>query len=170
MAEARRVTTPLTCHFKLSSKQCPQSPEEEEISRVPYASAVGLLMYAIVCTRPDLAYAVSTVSRFMSNSGKQHWKIVKWVLWYLRGTARLVLVFQRLEMGKRRVLQGYVDADYAWDLDQRRFATGYVLTVAECVIRWKAKLLFQWQRQSTWLQLRHQRKLCGWEDWSRLLV
>jgi len=66
MAEARSVTTPLTSHFKLSSKQYSQSTvEEEEISRVLYASAVGLLMYAMVCTRPDLAYAVSTVSQFM---------------------------------------------------------------------------------------------------------
>ena len=73
MAEARPVTTPLAGHFKLSSKQCPQSPKEEEkISQVPYASAVGSLMYAMVCIGPDLAYAVSIVSRFMSNSEKQH--------------------------------------------------------------------------------------------------
>ena len=68
MADARPVTTPLAGHFKLSSKQCPQSPViEEEMSRVPYASAVGLLMYAMVCTRFDLVYAVSAVSRFISN-------------------------------------------------------------------------------------------------------
>jgi len=73
MAEVRPVTTLLAGHFKLSSKQCPQSPEdEEEMSRVSCASAVGSLMYVMVCTRPDLAYAVSTVSQFMSNSGKQH--------------------------------------------------------------------------------------------------
>jgi len=76
MAEARPVTTPLAGYFKLSSKQCTQSlEEEEEISRVPYASAVGSLMYTIVCTGPNLAYAVSIVSRFMSNQesniGKQ---------------------------------------------------------------------------------------------------
>jgi len=65
MTEARPVTTPLACHLKLSFKQCSQSPIEEEISRVPYASAMGSLMYAMVCTRPDLAYAISTVSRFM---------------------------------------------------------------------------------------------------------
>jgi len=47
------------------------------MSRVPYASAVGSLMYAMVCTRTDLAYAVSTVSRFMSNPGKQHYEVVK---------------------------------------------------------------------------------------------
>jgi len=141
MAEARSVTTALAGHFKLSSKQCPQSQEEEEeMSRVPYASAVGSFMYAMVCTRPDLAYSVSTVSRFMLNSEKQYWEAVKWVLWYLRGTVRLGLVFQRLKTRKPRELQGYVDADYAEDLDQQRFMTGYVFTVPECVISWKTEL------------------------------
>jgi len=61
VVEARPVTTPLAGHFKLSSKQCPQSPDEEEdMSRVPYANAVGSLIYVMVCTKPDLAYAVST--------------------------------------------------------------------------------------------------------------
>jgi len=73
MTEVRSVTTLLASHFKLSSKQCPQSPvEEKEMSQVPYASAVGSLMYAMVCTRSDLAYAVSTVSRFIINSGKRY--------------------------------------------------------------------------------------------------
>jgi len=156
MAEARPFITPLAGHFKLSSKQCPQSPvEEEKMSRVSYASAVGSLMYAMVCTRPDLAYAVSTVSRFMSNPKKQHWKTVKWVLRFLRGTARLGLVFQKLKMGKTRLLQGYVDADYARDLDQRKSTTGYVFTVAgaSSVGRQSCKiqLLFQRQKRSTWL-------------------
>ena len=84
MAEVRLVTTPLAGHFTLSSKQCPQSSEEEEeMYRVPYASAVGSLMYVMVCTRPNLAYAVSTVSRFMSNPGKQYCEAVKWALQYL---------------------------------------------------------------------------------------
>ena len=112
MTDARPVITYLACHFELSSKQCPQSrKDEEEMSRVPYASVVTSLIYAMVCTRPDLAYAVSTVSQFMSNPEKQHWKAVKWVLQYLRGTVRLGLVFQRLETKKSRLLQGYVDAN-----------------------------------------------------------
>ena len=49
-------------------------------------------------------------------------------------------MFQRLEREKPRVLQGYVDADYVGDLDQRRSTTGYVFTIAECVISWKAEL------------------------------
>ena len=77
MAEARPVTTPLTGHFKLSSKQCSQSPGEEEMSRIPYGSTVGSFIYAMVCVRPDLAYRVSIVSRFISNTGKQHWEAVK---------------------------------------------------------------------------------------------
>jgi len=73
MREERPVTTLLAGHFKLSSKQCPQSPEEEEkMSWVPYTSAVGSLMYDMVCTKSDLTYAVSIVSQFMSNPGKQH--------------------------------------------------------------------------------------------------
>jgi len=65
---------------------------------------------------------------------------VKWVLQYLRGTATLGLVFQRLETGKPRLLQGYIDADYAGDLDHGRSTTSYMFTVAECVISWKAEL------------------------------
>jgi len=65
----RLVTTPLAGHFKLSSKQCSQSLEEE-MSRVPYASAVRLLIYDMVYTRPNLAYAISTISRFMLNLSK----------------------------------------------------------------------------------------------------
>jgi len=61
MVKARPTTTSLTGYFRLSSSQC---PNKNEMSRVPYASAVGSLMYVIVCTRSDLAYAVSTVSRF----------------------------------------------------------------------------------------------------------
>ena len=84
MTKARPISTSLACNFKLSSKQYPQSPEEEEeLSRVPYVSAMGSLMYDMVCNRSDLAFAVSTVSQFMSNPDKQHWEAVKWVLRYL---------------------------------------------------------------------------------------
>jgi len=70
-AKARLITALLASHFKLYSKQCPQlSEEEEEMSRVPYASVVGLLIYVMVCTKPNLAYAISRISRFMSNLRK----------------------------------------------------------------------------------------------------
>ncbi|RVW34929.1 Retrovirus-related Pol polyprotein from transposon TNT 1-94 [Vitis vinifera] len=61
--------------------------------KVPYASAVGSLMYAMVCTMPDIAHAVGVVSRFISNPGKEHWAIVKWIL---RGSS--VMTIKVVEM------------------------------------------------------------------------
>src|SRR5438270_12344392 len=131
MTEARPVTTPLAGHFRLSSEQCPRSPgEEDEMSRVPYASAVGSLMYAMVCTRPDLAFAVSTVSRFMSNPGKQPWEAVKLIFRYLQGTAKLGLEFCKCEREESWTLAGFVGADFGGYLDKRRSTTGYVFSLA----------------------------------------
>ena len=65
-------------HFKLNKEQSPKTEEEKDhMSKVPYASAIGSLMYVMVCTRPDIAHAVGVVSRFMSRPGKQHWEAVK---------------------------------------------------------------------------------------------
>ncbi|RVW18114.1 Retrovirus-related Pol polyprotein from transposon TNT 1-94 [Vitis vinifera] len=72
---AKLVSTPLGSHFKLSKEQSPKIGEERDhMSKVPYASTIGSLMYAMVCTRPDIAHAVGIVSRFMSMLGKQHWE------------------------------------------------------------------------------------------------
>ena len=87
MNEAKPVSTPLGSHFKLSKEQSPKTEKERDhMCKVPYASAIGSLMYAIVCTRPDIANAVGVVSRFMSRLGKQHWEVVKWIMRYLRGS------------------------------------------------------------------------------------
>jgi hypothetical protein len=78
MENAKPVSTHLANHFRLSTSQCPKTVEEtEDMSKVPYASAVGCLMYAMVCTRLDLAQAVNMVSKFMANPGRQHWDAVK---------------------------------------------------------------------------------------------
>ena len=73
MKNAKLVSTPLVNHFRLSLDQCSKSTKEiEDMAKVPYASAVGFLMYAMVYTRPDSAHAVSQVRKFMSKPGKQH--------------------------------------------------------------------------------------------------
>ena len=62
----------LVIHFKLSKDICPKTLEEiEYMSKVPYSSTVGSLMYAMVCTRPDIAHAMGFVSRHMNNLGKE---------------------------------------------------------------------------------------------------
>ena len=71
MKEAKPVSTHLGSHFKLSKEQSPKTEEEmDHMSKVPYASTIGSLMYAMVCTRPYIAHAVGVVSRFMSRLGK----------------------------------------------------------------------------------------------------
>ena len=106
------------------------------MSKFPYASAVGSLMYAMVCTRPDIAHAVGVVSRYMNNPGKEHWMAVKWILRYLRGTTNQALCFG----GSNIALQGYVDADMAGDRDNRRSTTGYVFTVGGTTVSWVSKI------------------------------
>uniref|UniRef100_A0A2N9EK90 CCHC-type domain-containing protein n=1 Tax=Fagus sylvatica TaxID=28930 RepID=A0A2N9EK90_FAGSY len=139
MLDAKPVSTPLANHFRLSGSQCPKNEEEiENMSKVPYASAVGCLMYAMVCTRPDLAHAVSTVSRYMANPGREHWNAVKWIFRYLKGTAEHGILFSR-QPGTNSVV-GYVDADYAGEVDDRRSTTGYVFTLSGGPICWKSTL------------------------------
>jgi hypothetical protein len=136
MENAKLVSTPLANHFRLSTSQCPKTVEEtEDMSKVPYASAVGCLMYAMVCTRPDLAHAVSVVSKYMANPGKQHWDVVKWIFKYLKGTIDYDITFVKQKSDLSVV--GYVDADYAGDLDDRRSTTGYVFTLVGGLICWK---------------------------------
>ena len=138
MGNAKAVSTPLANHFKLSNAQCPKSEEDiAEMKLIPYASAVGSLMYAMVCTRPDIAHAVGLVSRFMSNPGKEHWCAVKWILRYLKGTTDVGLLFGK---GSSLSVRGYVDADFAGDIDNRRSTTGYVFTLAGGPVSWKSTL------------------------------
>jgi hypothetical protein len=82
------------------------------MSHVPYASAVGSLMYAMVCTRPDISHAVGYLSRYMSKPGKEHWIIVKRVFMYLRGTTNNGLCYQvRLGLDKVVNIHGFFYAD-----------------------------------------------------------
>ena len=105
------------------------------MSKVPYASAVGSLMYAMVYTRPDIAHAVGVARKYMKNLGKEHWMVVKWILRYLRGTTIQALCFG----GSNITLQGYVDADMAGDRDNRRSTIGYVFTVGGTAVSWVSK-------------------------------
>ncbi|PKI67513.1 hypothetical protein CRG98_012097 [Punica granatum] len=131
MGNAKPVSSPLASHFKLSSKQCPTSEKEkEEMKKVPYSSAVGSLMYVMVCTMPDIAHSIGAVSRFLSNPGKEHWNAVKWILRYLRGTSKVCLHFGT---GKPELV-GNTDADMAGDIDSRKSTSGYLMTFARGAI------------------------------------
>ena len=107
------------------------------MAKVPYASTIGSLMYAIVCTRLDTAHAMGVVSRYMSNpEKKKHWEAVKWILRYQRGTVSLALCFKQSDLG----LQGYVDGDMARDVNGRMSTTRYVYILGDTKISWVLKL------------------------------
>ena len=97
--------------------------EVDKMSNILYSSAVGSLMYAMVCTQPDITHVVGVVSRYMSNLGMEHWSAIKWILWYFRGTTTKALCFT----GSNSALSGFVDSDLAGDVDTRSII-GYVFT------------------------------------------
>ena len=104
-------------------------------SRHSYQSAVGSLMYAMMGTRPDIAYAVSVVSRYAANPHDSHWTAVKRIFRYLRGTVSLKLVFR----GPLQPLSGYTDSDYIGDPDTRRSTSGYTFNLGSAAISWSSK-------------------------------
>ncbi|KAH9718140.1 hypothetical protein KPL71_022099 [Citrus sinensis] len=128
------------CGFRVAGKEnhmCRSQEERDYMARVPYASAVGSLMYAMVCTRPDISQAVSMVSRYMHNPGKNQWLAVKWILRYLYETVDVGLLFKK-DCGQQCV--GYCDSDFAGDLDKRRSTTGYVFTLGGGPVSWRSIL------------------------------
>nr|GEW78269.1 retrovirus-related Pol polyprotein from transposon TNT 1-94 [Tanacetum cinerariifolium] len=136
----KSVQMPSGRHFNLSLKDCPiRDCDVERMSKVPYANAVGSIMYLMVCTRPDIAYAVSIVSRYLANPGKNHLKAVKWILKYLRGTANVGLIYGT-NRSNHKDITGFVDSDYAKDPDKGMSITGYAFLVQGCVVSWKATL------------------------------
>ncbi|KAJ4704584.1 Retrovirus-related Pol polyprotein from transposon TNT 1-94 [Melia azedarach] len=138
MSTAKPIDTPSAANAHLSVAFAPKSVEEKEyMSRVPYTSAVGSLMYAMVCTRPDLAQSVSVVSRFMGEPGKEHWQAVKRIFRYLKGTFDVGLIYRG---DTQCLVTGFSDSDYAGDVDSRRSMTGYVFTLGSSVVSWKATL------------------------------
>eukprot|EP00252_Welwitschia_mirabilis_P018673 TRINITY_DN4156_c0_g1_i5.p1 TRINITY_DN4156_c0_g1~~TRINITY_DN4156_c0_g1_i5.p1 ORF type:complete len:1283 (+),score=262.04 TRINITY_DN4156_c0_g1_i5:125-3973(+) len=137
MADCSPVSTPLAGHFKLSKEDCPISSwEKKGMMDIPYTSVVGSLMYAMVCTRPDLAQAVGVVSRYMSNPGRTHWEAVKWMLRYLKGTQDHSLCFG----GSGLKVVSYSDANFAGCGDTRKSTTGYVFTLGGGAVSWMSRL------------------------------
>ncbi|GAA0171429.1 reductase [Lithospermum erythrorhizon] len=138
MATTKPIEIPSSTNARLSVAFAPQSSTEKVyMERVPYTSTVVSLMYAMVCTRPDLAHAVSVVSRFMADPEKEHWQAVKRIFRYLRGTSDISLCYG----GNSQCLIFFCsDSDYAGDVDGRRSMTGCVFTLSGSVVSWRAAL------------------------------
>ena len=141
MQECKPVKVPIPVGVKLSADQCPKTHEEEEdMSRVPYASAVDNLMYAMVCTRPNIAHAVGVLSRYMSKQGKDQWTTIKMVFRYLCGTTSYGLYYQRRSrLDKALEIHGFIDAYWTGDMDHIISTSEYVFNLFGGEIIWMRK-------------------------------
>ncbi|XP_057993172.1 uncharacterized protein LOC131174120 [Hevea brasiliensis] len=109
---------PVLSGEKLSKAQCPQDDKERtEMEKIPYSCAIESLMYAQVCTRPDIAFAISFLGRYLSNPGWSHWKAAKKFMRYLQGTKNYMLTYKRSDNLK---VIGYSDSDFAGCVDDRK--------------------------------------------------
>ncbi|XP_057779777.1 secreted RxLR effector protein 161-like [Salvia miltiorrhiza] len=141
MSEAKEVQVPLGQHFKLSSEQKPKTKEEVRfMANIPYSNIVGSIMYCMICTRPDLSHAISVTSRYMSEPGKTHWEALKWILRYMRKTSDFGILFEQTNESQKSVLIGYVDSDYAANVDTRKSQTSYIFTLHGAAMSWKSVL------------------------------
>lgn len=136
MTDSNPVSTPLDLNQKISLEMSPKTESEKrEMRQVPYQEAIGSIMYAAQVTRPDICFAVSTLSRYNNNPGKPHWNAVKRVMRYLKGTINNKLTYCRNGSG----LTGFCDADWGGDCDYRRSTTGYIFMMQSAAISWNSK-------------------------------
>jgi hypothetical protein len=127
MQESKKGFLPMSHGITLSKKQCPTDPDEQERMRaIPHALAIGSIMYAMICTRPDISYALNATSGYQSNYGDAHWTIVKNILKYLRRTKETFLVFGGEE---ELIVKGYIDARFQIDADDSKSQSGFVFSI-----------------------------------------
>ncbi|GJY38228.1 zinc finger, CCHC-type containing protein [Tanacetum coccineum] len=114
------------------------TPDElKRMQNVPYASAVGYIMYAVRCTRPDVAFTQNITSRFQQNLGDLHWTTVKNILKYLRNTKDMFLVYGG-DIKRELRVSCYTDAGYMTDADDLKSQTGYVFVLNVGAVDWKS--------------------------------
>jgi Reverse transcriptase (RNA-dependent DNA polymerase) len=133
MQDCNAVATPLDPNVKL--QKLPDNIAYSEIQQT-YQSLIGGLMYTAICTRPDIAYAVQSLSQFSSNPGPEHLTAAKRVYRYLKGTIDLGITYSGNNTSDIIL---YSDADWGNNLDDRRSVSGYVSVLSGGATTWSSK-------------------------------
>ena len=138
MDKAHPLNSPMVVR-SLNVNDDPFRPREDDKEilgpETPYLSAIGALMYLANNTRPDIAFAVSLLSRYSSTPTRRHWNGIKHLFRYLRGTHDLGLFYQSCP---NATLVGYADAGYLSDPHKAKSQNGYVFTYGDTSISWKS--------------------------------
>jgi hypothetical protein len=132
MSECKPINTPLPMKIDYIALNT------DDNYNAPYRNLIGCLMYATLCTRPDLCTAVNLLSRYQNKNNKLLWQYLKRVLRYIKGTIELKLTYKRTDYNE--ILTGYVDADWGNNEIDRRSTTGYIFKLFQsCLICWNTK-------------------------------
>ncbi|XP_031272259.1 secreted RxLR effector protein 161-like [Pistacia vera] len=111
---------------KLENREC--------MSRIPYVSVIGSLMYSMPCTRPDIAYAISITSGYQFDLGEEHWVAVKNILKYLRRTKDLILTYLSFELK----IDGYIYSNFKSNVNDRKSTSGFIFLCNRGAASWKS--------------------------------
>jgi hypothetical protein len=133
MEDAKPRTTPMSVHTKLTK----DDGTPLDVHKFPYSSLVGALLFLASTTRPDIAFTVSALSRYMATPTIGHWETAKRVLRYLSSTATTGLFFEKCSSFD---FKAFCDADYAADVSTRRSTTGFIFLLNGTAISWSSKL------------------------------
>ena len=137
MQQCKPGIAPVCKGDKLSLSQCPHSDiEKAQMKNVRYASALGSIMYAQVCTRPDIVFATGLLGRYQSNPRHDHWVAAKKVMRYLKRTKDYMLIYKHVQDLQ---LVGYSDSDFAGCQDEKKSTTGYIFKLAGGAVSWKSE-------------------------------
>ncbi|RWS05910.1 gag-pol polyprotein-like protein, partial [Dinothrombium tinctorium] len=131
LEECKPLSIPSDPHIKICKKMSTNVDNEEEM-HYPFRELIGSLMYLMVATRPDIAFAVSTLSQYLDKATKQHWNAAIRILRYIKGSLNYGITFS----GNENTIFGYCDADYANDIDTRRSTSGCVIMMNGGAVSW----------------------------------
>jgi hypothetical protein len=136
MATCTPVLTPADPNARLTASMVPTSEGERlGMTKVPYKSAVGALLYLADATRPDITYSVGQVAKYCANPQPAHWRAVKRIFAYLKGTCDLGIWFGGTNEGVVR----YGDVDYAGDLGNRKSTSGSICFLRGGPVSWASR-------------------------------
>ena len=141
------------------------------MSTVPFKNAIGSLLYLAICTRPDIAYAVSSLARYSSNPGREHWVLVKNVIRYLMNTKEYGLFFKIcIEAIENLTSNGFGDAAFN-DSESGKSTTGYVvMLLLYYPISWRSKLTTMTALSTMELELVALHSLVREVAWTRMVL
>ena len=127
--EIKEVRTPFDVGFKLKENN------GRAVAQLEYASSIGSIMYAMHCTRPEISFAVSKLSKYTSNPSRDHWKAIERVLGYLKHTSSFGLFYNPFPS----VVEGFSDASWITNVGDNKSTSGWIFTLAGGAVSWASK-------------------------------